>query len=170
MPASSSGERRHLLQQEFAGRAFNHRQVGEADIHGGLQQPGQESRRAGEPVNLGDDKWNLMHASRSQRLVQLRASGPLAALDFRELADNPPIAAVEVVGDGLALSLDPKAALALLASGNPVIRNEAASDTTFQPSSRPVKSAEERSVEMRMALWRHTSEPSPRHVSESAAA
>jgi hypothetical protein len=45
------GNRRHLLQQEFAGGALDHRQIGEANVNAGFEQPGQEGHRAGQPVN-----------------------------------------------------------------------------------------------------------------------
>ena len=48
----------------------------------------------------------------------------LPALDFRELGNYAPIAAVQVGRDSLALRFDAKPALALLAGGNPVARRE----------------------------------------------
>jgi hypothetical protein len=55
----------------------------------------------------------LPHLSRSESLIQFGAIRPATAFNLNELADNPPIAAVEVVGDCLALGFE--AAFALLA-------------------------------------------------------
>jgi hypothetical protein len=42
------------------------------------------------------------------------------------MLDDVPVAAIQIVGDGLALRLDAEAALALLAGGNPVVCDETA--------------------------------------------
>jgi hypothetical protein len=102
------GDGRHLLQQEFAGRALDRRQVSKADINARLEQPGEEGDRAGKAVDLGDHKGDLPHACRGQCLVQLGAIGAPAALNLCELANDALVAAVQVIGDSLALSLDPK--------------------------------------------------------------
>jgi hypothetical protein len=61
-----------------------------------------------------------------KRLVQFRAIGLPAALDFNELGDDPPVSTIEVVLDGHPLALDAKTAFALFAGGDAVVSDEAA--------------------------------------------
>jgi hypothetical protein len=58
---------------------------------------------------------------KGDRLLQLGAVAALAGFNFGELADQLPVAAVEIVANGFALGLEAEAALALLVRRNPVI-------------------------------------------------
>jgi hypothetical protein len=51
-PGLQLGNGPHLLQQEFARCAFNHRKIGKPHINAGLERAGQEGDRAGKPVKL----------------------------------------------------------------------------------------------------------------------
>jgi hypothetical protein len=42
----------HLLQHEAAGGALDLRQILEPDVHAGIEQYGEKSDRAGEPIGL----------------------------------------------------------------------------------------------------------------------
>jgi hypothetical protein len=53
--------------------------------------------------------------AKHKSLIQLGAIRSATAFDLNKLADNPPIAAIEVVCDRLALRLDPETAFALFA-------------------------------------------------------
>jgi hypothetical protein len=88
---------------------------------------------AGKAVDLSDNERDLMDPRGGKRLVQRWAIRTLAALDFGELANDAPIASVQVVGDSLALRLDAKAGFALFASGNPVICDETTVRNHCQP-------------------------------------
>src|SRR5262249_21306760 len=81
--------------------------------------------RAREPVNLGHHQRNAASTRCSQRLRQLGSVGTLAAFDLGKLSNNAPIAPVEVTLDGSALRLDAQATIALFASGNSVVSDEA---------------------------------------------
>jgi hypothetical protein len=120
------GNGRHLLQQEFARSALDHRKIGKPHINAGLKQPRQERHGASRPVNLSDDERDLTHARGGQCPVQRRAIRALSALDFSKLGNDAPIAAVEVRGNSLALRLDTKPALGLLPGRNTVVGNESA--------------------------------------------
>ena len=63
---------------------------------------------AAQAVEPGNDQRCLALAAGGQRLRQFRTIRAFAALDFDELVEQFPAAAVEEVLDGLALSLDAK--------------------------------------------------------------
>src|SRR5262245_39906033 len=67
-----------------------------------------------------------MQAGGSQCLVQLGTVRTFAGFHFGKLGHDPPVAAVEIVGDRLLLRLKTEPALALPAGGNPVISHEPA--------------------------------------------
>src|SRR5262245_49956130 len=67
-----------------------------------------------------------MLAAGCQRLLEFEADIALAALDLGELINEPPRAAVEVVHDGLTLSVEAEPGLSLLVCADPVIRDEPA--------------------------------------------
>src|SRR5262245_42057655 len=65
-----------------------------------------------------------MLAAGCQRLLEFGAGIALAALDLGELINEPPRAAVEVVHDGLTLSVEAEPGLSLLVCADPVIRDK----------------------------------------------
>src|SRR6516162_3034361 len=84
-----------------------------------LHQAGDEMDIAREPVELGDDQLGAVLLAGSYCLGQLGAIGTLAALHLGELGHEPPLAAVEIVLDGLALRIDAVAGDALLLGRDP---------------------------------------------------
>ena len=102
------------------------REIGKAHVYAGLQQSREERHRARQPIDLGHNEGDAMQARSGQCLIQRGPIRPLAALDFGELGNDAPVAAVEVGRDGCALRLEAKAGLPLLAGRNPVVSNETA--------------------------------------------
>src|SRR5262249_52741681 len=101
--------------QEFSGYTFDRRQVSKTNVNAGLQQARQKRDRTCQAIQFGDDQRHLPHPSRSKSLIQFGAIRSAIAFDLNKLADNPPVAAVEVVFDRLPLRLNAEAAFALLA-------------------------------------------------------
>src|SRR5262249_17528764 len=89
-------------------------------------QARQERDRTCQAIQFGDDQRHLPHPSRSKSLIQFGAIRSATAFDLNKLADNPPVAAVEVVFDRLPLRLNAEAAFALLAASNPVVSEKTA--------------------------------------------
>jgi hypothetical protein len=92
--------------------------AGEADIakHGpvvvSLRQP--EMHIVGQAVELCNDQSGTCEPAELERLFELWPIGLLARLHFNEFLHEPPVAAIEIILDGLALRLDakPRATLA----------------------------------------------------------
>jgi diguanylate cyclase (GGDEF)-like protein len=103
------------------------RHVGGDEADTGLLQPEQEVGVAGEPIELGDNQRGAVHSAETESLGELRAVVvTLPALDLLDLGDELPVAAVEIVLDGLALCLDAETAAALLGSGDAEVADELA--------------------------------------------
>ena len=106
------GDGRHDGQREAVGLG----QIAGMELDAGLLQAKQEMGIAGEPVQLGDDQRGPRELGLFDGGGELRAVIPLAALHLDILGKQRggfPLAGHEG-GDGLALGLYAKAALALL--------------------------------------------------------
>jgi hypothetical protein len=76
---------------------------------------------AGEPVEFGDDERGAERTAGLECFGELWPIRPLAGLDLGELGDDAPIAAVEMVADGILPRLKAKARATLAAlSADPV--------------------------------------------------
>src|SRR5262245_25755496 len=75
-----------------------------------------------------------MLAAGCQRLLEFEADIALAALDLGELINKPPRAAIEVVHDGLTLSVEAEPGLSLLVCADPIIRDKPAEMRAHEPS------------------------------------
>jgi hypothetical protein len=95
--------------------------VGGDELHARLHQLRGEGDVAGEPVELGDDQLGPELLAGGERGGELRPVAALAGLDLDELVRERPFPAVEVVGDGLALRLQPEPGRALLVGRDPQI-------------------------------------------------
>ena len=60
-----------------------------------------------EPVQLGNDERSLVAPAGTDGARKLRTVGALPALNLGVLGAELPLAAVEMIDDGLALSLSP---------------------------------------------------------------
>jgi hypothetical protein len=98
------GHESHLLQHEAAGGALDLRQIREADVHAGVEQHGEKSDRAGEPVEAGfisdRTKAALVAAKRrGKKLGGFRAGAKLTAKARQKGADaNAEAAAARAAG------------------------------------------------------------------------
>ena len=89
-------------------------QISKANVHPRFEEPREEGHRPREPVNLGNDHGNTVQAGFGECLIEGGPIRPPTALDFGELADDPPIAAIKVLGDGCPLRLQAKPGRPLL--------------------------------------------------------
>ena len=90
--------------------------VGGDELDVGLLETEQEMRVAAEPVELGDDQRRPIEPARGHRLFEFGPVRPLAAFDFGMFRDHLPVAAVEVIRDGLPLGVEAE-------TGSPEARN-----------------------------------------------
>src|SRR4030095_7655816 len=93
------GNRRKNVDREFV----DVRHVTGHEGHLPLHQRGDERDIPGEPVKLGDEQSGAMEPAQRQRLLELGPIAALATLHLDHLGDQPPLAAVQVVVDVLAL-------------------------------------------------------------------
>jgi len=92
--------------------------VGGEEADAALLQVGEKGEIAAQPVELRHDQGSSGDLRPMERSGQLRSVIGLATLDLDMLAEQAPAAAVEVVGDGLALRLEPQPAASLAGGGN----------------------------------------------------
>ena len=90
------------------------RHVAANEINAALHEAGQERDVTCQAIQLGDNQGRLLQPAQSECLLQLVTIRALAGLDFFELADKLLAAAVQILGDGLSLSLKAEARDALL--------------------------------------------------------
>ena len=79
---------------------------------------------AGKPIELGNDQRCLLLPAKPKGLGQSWSIIPLATLDFHDLAQERPVATVEVRGYGCTLRFQAQATCALPRSGHPQIADE----------------------------------------------
>jgi hypothetical protein len=93
------------------GRENMHRQaVGLRKVHGdeidlALHQAADEMHIASEAVELGNDEFRPVEPARGERCSELRPISALAGFNLRELADDFPVASIQVIADRLLLCL-----------------------------------------------------------------
>ena len=113
------------MQQEFPCRAFDLRHVGEAYLNViGFEKLRQERNRTRQARDVGDHERGAIGAAHRQRIGELRAVRVSTAFDFGKLANQFPLAAVEIIDNSLALGVEPEARDALLIGRDTIVRNE----------------------------------------------
>jgi hypothetical protein len=75
------------------------------ELHTRVHERRDKGEVAGQAIELGNDELGFLFPAGRERLLQLRPVIALAALDLRELADEVPPTAVEIVKDRLPLRL-----------------------------------------------------------------
>jgi hypothetical protein len=100
------------------------RHVAGDELNAGLLEVRQKMDIAREPIELGNEQHGARAPGVVHRLPQLGASGVLAALDLGLFAEHVPVAAVQEVDHGLALSIE--AGTPLARCRHPEIADEAA--------------------------------------------
>ena len=68
-----------------------------------------ERQVAAESIQRGNEQLRLVPPAGAKRLFQLGPAVALAALDLGELVEQRPLAAFEIIDDGLALSFEAEA-------------------------------------------------------------
>ena len=97
------------------------------ELDAGLLQAEQEVRFAAEPIELRDHQRCAVDLAGFQSFVKRRPVVVVfSALDFDQLLDQLPIAAVQKVGDRLPLRFQSESALALALGRDAEIGNELA--------------------------------------------
>jgi hypothetical protein len=96
-----------------------------------LHQVRKESDVSSQTVELGNYQLGTSEPARLQGLCELRPIRALPTLDLSELGDQLPIAAIQVLLDGLPLRFKAKTRFPLASRRNSVISDELAAMIVF---------------------------------------
>jgi hypothetical protein len=100
---------------------IRHRHVRGNEVDAAVHQRRDKRDIARQPVELGHDQRGASSLRVTDRRARLRSVRMLPALDLAVLGQELPAAAIEVIGDGLALPLDAETGMALLIGRDPEV-------------------------------------------------